>query len=134
MKIKVEWRPRLEPLLPRAVVGFGPVAQRLVARLLADVEAIKGLEGLSGADVIVVLGPSEQLPWVDGVRYYGRDPKAPELYLPTTLTPTVPVELYAKTIDGPRPLLIEPREQRAFPLGGALALSVPQLRAWRPRG
>ena len=133
MKIKVEWRPRTEPLAPRAVVGFGAVATRLVARLLADVEAWTGLEGLSGAEVIVVLGPSEQLPWVDGVRYYGRDPAAPELYLPTTLAPTVPVELYAQTIVSPRPLLIEPREGRAFPLSGALPLSAKRLSAWRPR-
>lgn len=132
MKIKVEWRPRPEPLAPRAVVGFGPVAARLVARLLADVEALPGLEGLSGDALILVLGPSERLPWVDGVRYYGRDPAAPELYLPTTLAPTVPVEIYARTIEGPRPLLIEPREGRAFPLGGALPLSAKRLLAWRP--
>ena len=36
----------------------------------------------SDSDLPTMLGAAEALPWVDGVIYLGRDPRAPSLLLP----------------------------------------------------
>lgn len=38
-----------------------------------------------GEPVLVALGSAEDLPWVDGAVWLGRDPDAPTLFLPTVL-------------------------------------------------
>lgn len=84
------WRERPEPLPPRAALGLGAVAARLGARLeRASDEELARLEGAAGAGALVVLGEASALPWVEGVIYLGRDPRAPGLLLPTALEPTV---------------------------------------------
>jgi hypothetical protein len=46
-----------------------------------------------GGDVALVLGPTEELPWVDGAEWLGADPEVPALLLPTALDPTWPLDL-----------------------------------------
>lgn len=53
---------------------------------------------------LVLLAPEAELPWVERARYFGVDPSAPSLFLPTTRTPSV------------CPALVERAFQRA--LGG----------------
>lgn len=130
MKHPVTFGERQPPLLPTAVLAQEAVAVTLVRRLLDHTLDLEGLEGLAGPKVVVILGPTERLPWVDGVRYFGRDPEAPELYLPTTLRPSVQSRTYAEVVPGPRPLLIVPEQRMAWPLGGARPLDRARLRAW----
>jgi hypothetical protein len=60
---------------------------------------------VSTSDVLVLLGEGQTLPWVDGVRYLGRDPLAPHLLLPTNRTPGVPVDLFESALIQRSPVL-----------------------------
>lgn len=85
----LRWRERPVPLPPRAALGLGAVAQALLGRLgRLSAQALGAFEGAAAPGVLVVLGEGA-LPWVDGVIYLGRDPRAPTLLLPTAQEPEV---------------------------------------------
>lgn len=89
--VGVTWSDREPPLLPCAVVAQGDVATQLARRLLDfDGAALARLSGVSGKNILVLLGEETNLPWVDGVFYLGRDPQAPMLLLPTRIEPRIP--------------------------------------------
>jgi hypothetical protein len=125
--IPVGWSPREEPLPPEAVAGRGRVAVRLAERVLGRSEAWRGVVG---DDLIVVLGPD--LPWVDGVTYLGRDPRAPTLWFDTRVQPDVPPALLARAVarrvPGPVAWLADPTV--LVPLGAAEPFHPPALGAW----
>lgn len=126
------WVPREPPLVAGGVVGRGDVAVRLVERLLAG--DLADLEGVGGDGLVVVLGPQDRLPWVDGASYLGRDPEAPALWLPTRVSPTVPVDwlqgavLRICPVGAPIAVLAEP--SALVPLGAARPLVRARLEAW----
>ena len=61
-------------------------------------EPLHELRGAAGDDVLVVLGATEVLPWVDGVNYLGRDPDAPRLLLPTMVRPAIAADAFERAI------------------------------------
>lgn len=90
----IAWIPRDVPLVPVAVVGRGPVARLLLDRLRAlPDERLARLEGGSAESLAIVMGAADDLPWVDGVTYLGRDPAAADLVVPTTKAATAPAPL-----------------------------------------
>lgn len=110
-RISVVWRPRTAPLDPVGVAARGEAARSLARRLLArDDEALARLNGVAARDLLVVLGDSADLPWVDGAVYLGREPGAPTLLLPTTREPSLPLPLvesaFARAADAPPPLAV----------------------------
>ncbi|NVJ05426.1 hypothetical protein HUW63_09285 [Myxococcus sp. AM001] len=93
-RLPVRWCSRAEPLEPLAVVGEGPVAVALARRVLAEDDArLATWEGVAGPGLLVLLGASASLPWVDGAVYLGRDDAAPSLLLPCALAPAVAAPL-----------------------------------------
>lgn len=97
--VTLEWTLRTEPLAPAAVVALGDAAQRLARRLLAlDDARLARLHGVSGDEVLLLLGEEAALPWVPGVLYLGREPEAASLLLPTTHTVTVPAALLERAL------------------------------------
>ena len=111
--VAVAWRERATPLAAAAVLGLGPVAVMLGARLeRASDEELARFEGASGREALLVLGPADRLPWVDGVMYLGRDAQAPSLLLPTALEPSV------------HPTLLEAAVARQFAGPGLVAVVV----------
>lgn len=97
--IPMEWSLRAVPLAPAAVAARGESARALADRLLAaDDERISRLEGVAGEDLLVVLGPAGELPWVEGAVYLGRDPSASALLLPTTHEPSLPLPLVERAL------------------------------------
>jgi hypothetical protein len=101
-RIPVAFRPRTVPLAPIGCAARGPAARALAARLARtaarDEAALTRLSGVSGPSLLVILGRGDELPWVDGVVYLGRDPAAPALLLPTTLEPDVPAALLERSL------------------------------------
>lgn len=98
-RVKVAWIAREPPLIPGVVVARDGVARKLARRLLrASDEDLARWRAVSGEALLAVMGERETLPWVDGVTYLGRDPAAPSLWLPTTLRPDVPVELFERAL------------------------------------
>lgn len=99
-RVPLRWHPRDPPLSPSAVLTTGrDAATRLRERLLArDDAALARLAAVAGDTLLVVLGAAEDLPWVDGVAYAGRDPAAPELYVPTALVPDLDLSLVVEAV------------------------------------
>lgn len=97
--IPVQWRPRAAPLEPVGIAVRGEQARVLARRLLArNDEALARLSGVAAADLLVVLGEADDLPWVDGAVYLGRDADAPSLFLPTTREPSAPLPLVERAL------------------------------------
>jgi MoxR-vWA-beta-propeller ternary system domain bpX5 len=134
--VSVTFEVRSRALEPSCVVGVGFVARALARRVLSRDDGDLGvLRGIASADILVLLGVADTLPWVDGVTYLGCDPEAPRLLLPTLQRPTVPVGAFerallrrAQGIQGPIAVLIEP--PRLIPIAEARPLERQRLHAW----
>ena len=104
------WRPVEDAVAPRAAVGHGVAATRLLARLPALPEPRRAsLTATGTADWLVVLGTRDDLPWVEGVRYAAPSAASPALWLPTHVEPGAPAELLWRTLEarhGRAPLLL----------------------------
>ena len=120
-----------------AVVGLGPVALALLDAVLARPSPdLSGVWSRAPTPCVVLLGP--ELPWVDGVRYLGRDARAGGVLLPTRRTPAGPVDLFGRAVLRAVPqslwpvgVLDAPDGLLALPLGAARPLDVDRLRAAR---
>lgn len=94
-----QWIRREPPLAPSAVLARGEAAAALVRSMRAlPLDTLSELRAVVGAELIIVSGTGEALPWADGVVYLGIDPKAPALRMPTWLMPTLPVALLERAI------------------------------------
>ncbi len=124
------WVPREVPLSPEGLVAPRAVVGRLAARLAqADDAALAELRGVETAEGWVILGPTEALPWVEGLTYLGHEPLAPSLWVPTYLALSPHAALVERALDehlgaGPRALYVAAAEApvRVVPLRGARAL------------
>ncbi|MFO0588730.1 MAG: hypothetical protein U0441_14365 [Polyangiaceae bacterium] len=137
--MRVAFVPRRLPLSPRAAAGVGPVARSLAERLLSMEDRRLGeLRGVTGTDVLVVLGEAESLPWVDEIVYLGVDASAPRLLLPTALGPDVPAALFENALFSrlPKergPLAVLPAPRRIVPVSTALHVDRRSLERWLSR-
>lgn len=110
--IALAFAEREEPLAPAAALGRGPVARALLARVLERSDGrLAALRGVGAPGLVCLLG--DELPWVDGVDWLGRDPAAPSLLLPTALAPSAPARtleraLLARFPGAARPLAVAP--------------------------
>lgn len=125
------WQRRDDAAPPRAVVGWGPAAERLHGRLrqLPD-ERQARLLATASADVLVVAGETGDLPWVEGAGYAAPCETAPQLWLPTLWRPDVPGELLASALERRhkrRPLLLWPQPSAVIPLDRQLPVTAAHL-------
>lgn len=87
--VRIEGRLRETPLAPVAVLAEADAALALARRALEHLSEpgaprLLGVATREPAPLVVLLGPSEALPWVEGARYFGAEPSAPRLRLSTT--------------------------------------------------
>ena len=140
LRTPIEFVARENALAPAAVVAEGAVAHALASRLLAMREEARAqLRGVSTPDMLVVLGASGALPWVDGVVYLGREEHAPRVLVPTTQRAIVAAELVQRALlaqalrqsaqhAGPWAVLLAP--WRLVSLAEARTLDATRLQAW----
>ncbi|WP_439855370.1 hypothetical protein [Pseudomonas yamanorum] len=121
------WRSRRSPAEPRAAVAWGEAARRLHARLLLiPAEQAARLQATANAQVLVVSGVADDLPWVDGVEYAAPEDGAPGLWLPTSWEPDVPVDVLGQALAvgfKRAPLLVWRSPQAVIPLDRQLPLT-----------
>lgn len=121
------WHASTELREPQAAVGHGGVAQRLLQRLGSLPSGRRErLSATAAPGWLVVLGPSDALPWVDGVRYAAPHPQAPALWLPTHAEPEVSIDLVWQALQqrhGRTPLLLWPAPAAVLPLDRPLLVS-----------
>jgi hypothetical protein len=93
------WRDEPAPPPPVAVVGVAAVARALWQRLRSEPEDARAGQSVTAHPyLLLVTGASDQLPWVEGVRYAAPRDAAPGLWLPTLERPDVPLDLLATAI------------------------------------
>jgi hypothetical protein len=137
-RIPVRWGPRAEPLEPLAVAGEGPVALALARRVLSEDDArLASWSGVAGPGVLVLLGPADSLPWVDGAVYLGRDASAPSLLMPCALAPDVASAmleraLLARVGRGGTPVAVLPASGHLVSVCAARPVDRAALTAWLP--
>ncbi len=93
----VRWERREPPLPIVGMIGQGAVARSLARTIVCrDEKDTAPLRASVGDDWLMVLGPDESLPWVDGITYLGWEAN---LLLPTVLQPSPSSFLLARAID-----------------------------------
>ena len=125
--LRLEWQERAHPLT--AAAAWVPRAG--VPELLGRVAELRGLGTPAG---LVLLGPEAELPWVEGIRYFGVDSAAPNLLLPTTRAPVFAVELVERAVRrafaGAGPWLVDDSQRRVIPLDRAGRIERTRAEAW----
>ncbi len=136
--LPLEWALREPPLPPTAVHAAGEFARALARRLLEQGETAGPLTGVATATELLLLGPQEALPWVEGLTYLGRSAAAPSLYLSTLWRPSLPEALVERALLQRLrlvpPVALLPHDGRVFPLAQARALDPAALRRWLDAG
>lgn len=133
MSEPLHWSPRWPPLAAEYVVARGAAARALAAVLLAAPERLARLRGVVAGDVLALTG--EDLPWVDGAEYFGRDGAAAWLLMPTQWATSVPTSWLerryrAVRVDWPCLLLRDGATQLLLPVGLAAAIDARRLADW----
>lgn len=91
-QIRVRFLPRDVPLAPTAVAATERDSVARLVRALAtrSRETLASFTASCAADVLIVAGPSAELPWFPGLRYLGLEPGTRGLLLPTHTRCDVP--------------------------------------------
>jgi hypothetical protein len=89
-----DWVRRYPPLEPSAVAGREAVRDQLAGRVAGDPDPQR-LRATGSSDWLLLLGKTEDLPWVEGARYLGWDHG---ILVPTTHCPAVPMDLLARVL------------------------------------
>jgi hypothetical protein len=133
--LKISWVPRHLPLPATVVVAEGICARQMATKLLVPQarRVREQLRGVVGKDLLVLMGETEVLPWVDGCSYLGRDSGAPSLFVPTLYQPSVPVALLEQALVArhkgvPLAVLLDP--VRIVSLAMAKVVDESELRKW----
>lgn len=91
-RVGVEWKSIEPPRQPTAVLAEGASARGLAEGFARRLEDGVGLRSAVGGGALLVLGDADDLPWAPGATYLAHECG---VLLPTTMTPTVPVDLLA---------------------------------------
>lgn len=131
--LKIHWQNRPDALSPCGVVTFDGAAISLAEKLLSlEDEKLHFLQGISGKQMILLTGESENLPWTNGAIYLGRDAQIPSVLLPTTLKPNCPLDLFERALNEKfnrfTPFAVLP--EKIIPFGAAKPVSRAVLENW----
>lgn len=122
-----QWQAEEHSPQPQAAVAIGRAARLLLDRLREPlVTGAPALFVTANADALIVIGPTEALPWVSGIAYAATSPEAPLLWLPTLSRPDVPLDLLERSLlrrHGRKPLLLWPEPAMIMPLDRQLPVT-----------
>ncbi len=97
--LEIKWQNRFDSLPPVALIAFDDSALRLKKKLLSfDDQSLSAWQGVFADNLLLIIGETETLPWIDGGIYLGKDSAAPSIFLPTNLRPEMPIDLFEKTL------------------------------------
>lgn len=132
---RIRWRPRTNPLTAKGILIRRSQRVMAIKKLLSlKDDILQQLRGSANDSVILLLGETDLLPWLPGVAYLGKDPQAPHLWLPTTLEPTLPIDLLESAFCrayGNQHLVINPWEKKCYSVSEMLPLLRNNLEALR---
>jgi hypothetical protein len=121
------WHSRKAPLEPSGMLITSDIRVSAVKILLAlGTERLSLLRGSFDEHVIVLLGEKVQLPWIPGCVYVGKEDCAPNLYIPTSLKPNLPLDWLEHAIHrkyGQGWYVADPWRRAFYNMSQALAIS-----------
>lgn len=128
---QLDWQPRSSVPKPAGVVADAALAGAVLAllRQRSD-DSLLRLSAVATRDLLVILGPTDELPWLDGIRYCAPDACAPALWLPTHAAPALPLDLVQDALlrrADSRPVLLWHTPEHILPLSQALPLTAARL-------
>lgn len=131
--LALHWAPRWPPLAPEFVMARGAPARALATLLLASPQRLDALRGVAAPRLLALSGA--ELPWVEGVEYFGREPGASWLLLPTERAPSVPSpwleRRYRRALpDAGWPCLLVPEPLTLVPVAKCAPVGAAMLAAW----
>jgi hypothetical protein len=116
------------------MIARGDAAYRLAFKLLTrEDDFLLRIKGAARPDLIMLLAEKDDLPWVDGSHYFGIDPEAPSLFIPTHSRPSVSIGFVAKALLTPGQTgqyIISPEHDSVIPTGLACPLDRTLLMKW----
>lgn len=135
MGVSLSWVPRDAPLAIGACSAWGASALRLGRRLsLLNDQELAQLRGVAGDECMALVGDETNMPWVDGISYFGRDDRAPSLWLPTHSQPSVHPALLArafgKRFGAQSQIIIHSDRADIINVSNALSVSRTTLLSW----
>ncbi|WP_022951102.1 hypothetical protein [Leucothrix mucor] len=123
----IVWKPSQQPLPASGLLIYAAEYPLFKAKLASFTPEQKArLKLAHGSDVAVLLGANQDLPWIPGALYLGQASGVTNLYLPTTLSPSLPIALIASavaTLFGTGQYAIDPKHHQCFNISAALPLS-----------
>lgn len=129
------WREETEAAPAAGAVGFGAVAQALLVKAQALIDRTAQpppWQVTAHASALILTGPAETLPWVDGAGYIAPRAEAPGLWLPTTRRPDIALDLLARALarryPQAQPLLLWPASSRTGARQAAVQQAIPLTR------
>lgn len=123
----MQFNPRWPPLEPLFAVTRGAATRALITKL--NFTKVRGL--VSGNDTLAIT--ASELPWVDGIEYFGRDGASAFLLVPTTHVPTIPTAWLERRYRSEQPSLAWPcllLDGALLPVGNAAPLDPEKLKRW----
>ncbi len=135
-QINVTWAQRQEPLSPVCVAAIGDRATALGLRLLKEdyQESFVRLQAVVTDNILLLFGAVDDLPWVDGALYLGKDSQAGSMLIPTNLAPSVPMDVVFRAIlkgfPAAPPVVLLPKQGLLFSASPARPISKDRLVAW----
>ncbi|WP_343730885.1 hypothetical protein [Duganella sp.] len=128
---QLHWQPRISAPTPAGVVAKAALAGAVLTLLRQrDADSLLRLSAVATRDLLVILGPTAELPWLDGVRYCAPEACAPALWLPTHTAPALPLDLVQDALlrrADSRPVLLWHAPEHILPLSQALPLTTARL-------
>ena len=123
----LEWIANEHAPVPAGLIAVTGVARQLLHKLqMLAAEDLSSLSVVASRDLLVVLGPPDILPWLDGVQYCAPHPQARDLWLPTHTSTSLSADLVQAALArrlGVQPMLLLDEPEQIIPLGDAAYLS-----------
>lgn len=133
-RLTFDWVSREMPLTSTAVVTKGKSSVSLIKKMVSrPLNRHSHLKGCYTGSYVILTGNEMDLPWVDGASYYGSDPDAPSLLLPTHSRPSIHAGLIEKAFSSHMdsgPYILIPEDKIIISVAHALPLSKKAMQAW----
>ncbi len=129
------WHKHATPLVAEVALATGPAAGKLLARLIQyNDNALQHLTGLATENLLLIQADENALPWVPGIRYFGREEDAPNILIPTHLQSDIATGLLDRAfcnLFDDAPFLLLPETRQLVSLRGLYPLTRATLETWQ---
>ncbi|BBB69905.1 hypothetical protein UNDYM_5652 [Undibacterium sp. YM2] len=123
----LEWRANEHAPSPAGLIASAGIARQLLHKLQTlAADELSHLSVVASRDLLILMGPPELLPWLNGMQYCAPHPQARDLWLPTHTGPALSCDLVQAALArrlGTQALLLLNEPEQIIPLADSAYLS-----------